>query len=329
MVRPVDNKWPITQHFGANAHWPWQLGYGHLGEDYGCPIGTQVYAIQNGTVIFADWGIKMSRSMAARYAFIFGSPDSGIVTVIEYDDKTVGIAAHLDETKLNARQRVKTGQVIGLSGTTGRSTGPHVHQECMLESLMGNGRYGRINPSSYWPKFSIPAPVPPLTPTQRRVLAGGVNELTAPNTKTGKVKNTYAGGAVLNFKGFIRGETVDGSYYWLVGKSGGYFHNKRFTQTAVRGLPDLTPKPALLPKVLKTKGFNVTARRSPYLLRGNVAVTVRPNSTVVCSGYTDQGDLVNGTRIWYKTAVSGYWIHASLFTTQPTGQMKKIAPPNR
>lgn len=326
MVRPVDNKWPLTQSFGANAHWAWQLGYGHLGEDYGCPIGTNVYAIQNGRVLFADWGIKMSRSFAAKYAFIFGSPDSGIVVVIEYDDGTVGIAAHLDSTHLNAGNRVKTGQVTGKSGTTGRSTGPHVHQECMRLNLMGNGRYGRINPSSYWPLFAVE---PPLKPNQRKVLAGGVNELTAPSTKTGKVTRTFAGGSILNFKGYVLGERVNGQNGWLVGTSGKYFHIGRFTQRDVKGLPNLTPKPALLPQALKTGNYVVNARRSPYLKRNNHAVDIRPNSTVVCSGYTDAGDLVNGSRVWYKTAVSGYWIHSSLFTTQPTAKLKKVAPPAR
>lgn len=329
MVRPVDNKWPITQNFGANAHWSWQLGYGHLGEDFGCPIGTDVYAIQNGVTLFADWGIKMSRSFAAQYAFIFGSPDSGIVHVAKYDDGTVGIAAHLNETKMNAGQRFVGGQVIGKTGTTGRSTGPHLHQECMRTDLMSNGRYGRINPSTYWNRFDK---APALLATQRVVLSGGVNEFDAPTTK-GRVLRTFKGGDILNFKGYVLGERVNGQNGWLVGTSGKYFHIGRFTQKNVNGLKNLTPapapKPSILPQSLKTIGSVVKARKNPYLKSNNLAVEIRPSSTVVCSAYTDAGDSVNGSRVWYKTAVSGYWIHSSLFTTQPTAKLKKIAPPTR
>jgi hypothetical protein len=68
-----------------------------------------------------------------------------------------------------------------------------------------------------------------------------VNYRKAPSP-TAEVIQLYSPGDVLNFKGFVRGETVNGNNIWLVGAlTGGYCWIGAFDNSSVEGLPDLTP----------------------------------------------------------------------------------------
>lgn len=141
----------INYPFGSNAwdnlNFPWQYGTGHWGIDYGVPLRTRVYAIADGVVLHADWGEKLTDN---GIEYLANLPDNasapgGICVYIDHTEASDGgtpwstCYAHLSETHLNRGQRVKRGQLLGYSGTTGRSTGPHLHFECIL-----NG-YGQVN----------------------------------------------------------------------------------------------------------------------------------------------------------------------------------------
>ena len=94
----------------------------HLGVDFGARRGTPILAAADGKVIYSGW--------------IRGY---GKVIKIRHKDHYVTLYAHQSQLKAKVGQHVSQGQVIGYVGTTGRSTGPHLHF-----GLYKNGR--AINP---------------------------------------------------------------------------------------------------------------------------------------------------------------------------------------
>ena len=111
MRTPVDHG-RLTSGFGMRLH-P-ILGYSrlHRGVDFAAPTGTPVLAAADGTVTFAAWGGGYGRVIKLAHA-------QGLATAY----------AHLSAMKVTPGQRVRQGQVIGLVGSSGLSTGPHLHYE--------------------------------------------------------------------------------------------------------------------------------------------------------------------------------------------------------
>jgi len=86
----------------------------HSGLDIKTPTGTPLLAMSDGVVRFAG---ELS-----------SSPASGIALGVDADDgRTFWSFAHLSEVLVRAGDRVTQGQVVAKSGSTGRSTGPHLH----------------------------------------------------------------------------------------------------------------------------------------------------------------------------------------------------------
>ncbi|MGN7248210.1 M23 family metallopeptidase [Janibacter anophelis] len=104
-VKPLDNA-VFTSPFGH------RWGRLHAGQDYAASVGTPLKAMSSGTVIAAG-------------------PMSGYGTYIdvEYWDGTVSRYGHLSSVSASVGQQVAPGDVVALSGNTGRSTGPHLHME--------------------------------------------------------------------------------------------------------------------------------------------------------------------------------------------------------
>jgi murein DD-endopeptidase MepM/ murein hydrolase activator NlpD len=82
----------------------------HLGLDFRVPSGTPVEAMNDGTVLLA------------RLLYFEGN-----FVVIDHGQGLLTLYLHLSEFKVKEGEQVKRGQVIGLSGGTGRATGPHLH----------------------------------------------------------------------------------------------------------------------------------------------------------------------------------------------------------
>lgn len=98
----------------------------HLGLDMGFDIGTPVLAAAPGTVIWASYGLLCNCTDT--------NDPYGIAIVIRHDfgfggERLYTVYAHLSKTEVKVAARVERGDVIGLSGNTGLSTGPHVHFE--------------------------------------------------------------------------------------------------------------------------------------------------------------------------------------------------------
>lgn len=117
--------WPlakivITQYFGntafASANPQVYNGSGHNGVDFGAAVGTEVKAALSGTVLGA--GNTDTACQGASY---------GKWVLIQHPNGLTTLYAHLSLIKVVAGQTVTTGEVVGYSGSTGYSTGPHLH----------------------------------------------------------------------------------------------------------------------------------------------------------------------------------------------------------
>ena len=106
---PLEANYPISQGYGETITNP----KGHTGIDYACPEGTPVLASAEGIIVFAGWD----------------STGYGNCVVIQHNDNNASLYAHLSRICVVLRQKVEQGQIIGYSGNTGNSTGPHLHFE--------------------------------------------------------------------------------------------------------------------------------------------------------------------------------------------------------
>lgn len=101
--RPVPRRYGLTQ--GIHDGWT-----GFPAVDFGVPIGTPVYAVGNGT-------ITKAKNLSTSYGHYYQINHGGFSAIY----------AHLSSLAGGVGRRVKGGDVIGRSGSTGNSTGPHLH----------------------------------------------------------------------------------------------------------------------------------------------------------------------------------------------------------
>ena len=100
----------ISDVFGAERVFNGKTQSTHFGLDFRVPTGTPVAAMNDGTVLLA-------RPLYFEGNFVVLDHGQGLLTLY----------LHLSEFKVKEGDQVKRGQVIGLSGGTGRATGPHLH----------------------------------------------------------------------------------------------------------------------------------------------------------------------------------------------------------
>lgn len=122
---PVASANVTTQYHASGASW--SSGY-HTGSDFQAASGTSVRAIGPGTVVSAGW-----------------SGAYGNEVVIQHSDGMYSQYAHLSSLGVSAGQTVTGGQQIGLSGSTGNSTGPHLHFEVRTGPSYGSD----VDPIAY------------------------------------------------------------------------------------------------------------------------------------------------------------------------------------
>ena len=106
--QPFEGDYPITQGYGEK-----DTSAFHTGIDYACPTDTPILASEAGTVLTAGW--------------LNGG--WGYAVIIQHSDGNATLYAHLNRIAVKVGERVKRSQVIGYSGSTGNSTGPHLHFE--------------------------------------------------------------------------------------------------------------------------------------------------------------------------------------------------------
>ena len=98
---------------------------GHKGVDLAAPSGTPVYATADGYVSRADWFSSYGKYIS-----------------IEHGAALQTRFAHLSDMVVSAGDKVKKGDLIGYVGSTGRSTGPHLHYEVRVDGVA-------VDPSPY------------------------------------------------------------------------------------------------------------------------------------------------------------------------------------
>ena len=106
----------ITSEFGYRIHPILKVKKLHTGMDIGAAAGTKVLAANSGTVIKAGWNNSY-----------------GNVVMIDHGDKIVTLYAHNSKLLVSTGDVVSKGQSIALVGSTGQSTGPHIHFEVRVD----------------------------------------------------------------------------------------------------------------------------------------------------------------------------------------------------
>lgn len=115
-IRPTTGR--TTSKFGPRK------GSYHYGIDYGAPTGTPIVATASGTVIKTTCGSGYGKCL-----------------ILQHDNGTQSLYAHASKLYVSSGTRVVQGQKIAAVGSTGRSTGPHLH----FEIKDSNGRAKNVN----------------------------------------------------------------------------------------------------------------------------------------------------------------------------------------
>lgn len=113
MRYPIPNQRKVSSGFSPNRRNP-VTGrvQPHNGTDFSVPVGTPILATGDGIVVKAA-----------------SHPDCGRYIIIRHDGRYSTTYMHMSKLLVKPGQKIKQGQRIGLSGNTGRSTGPHLHYE--------------------------------------------------------------------------------------------------------------------------------------------------------------------------------------------------------
>jgi len=111
--------WPTSNHYlSGNDYWS-----GHLAIDIAAGYGSAIWAADSGVVVFAGWS----------------TVGYGNMVMIDHGNGYLTLYGHLDYVSVGCGQSVYQGQTIGGGGSTGNSTGPHLHFEVRYQG-------GFINP---------------------------------------------------------------------------------------------------------------------------------------------------------------------------------------
>ncbi|MFD6229328.1 M23 family metallopeptidase [Streptomyces sp. NPDC060232] len=124
-VSPLNGSYVSTQYKAGGGMWS---SGSHTGIDFHAASGTSVHAVGLGTVVEAGWGGAYGNNV-----------------VIKHNDGTFTQYGHLSSLSVSVGQQVTPGQQIGLSGSTGNSSGPHLHFEARTGSQYGSD----IDPIAY------------------------------------------------------------------------------------------------------------------------------------------------------------------------------------
>ncbi|MCH8547002.1 MAG: M23 family metallopeptidase, partial [Cryomorphaceae bacterium] len=115
---PVNAKYPITSPFDLNRFHPvLKVNKPHKGIDFGAPQGTPVYATADGLVEIARF-----------------SKSAGNWVMVNHHNGYKTVYMHLSRLAQKENARIKRSDIIGYVGSTGYSTGPHLHYEVRLNN---------------------------------------------------------------------------------------------------------------------------------------------------------------------------------------------------
>ncbi len=122
--------WPLNSARGSHISAYYGDGRNHKGIDIAAPAGTNIYSVSDGVVV------KAGRAVGSESSY-------GNYVVIKHSDGKITTAyAHASKVYVSVGDVVKKGQVVAAVGSTGNSTGNHLHFEVRINGV-------RTNPASY------------------------------------------------------------------------------------------------------------------------------------------------------------------------------------
>lgn len=141
--RPVaadEINWPLD-NYRYGAQFPGLPDVIHTGSDFPAPLNTPILAAGPGIVMWAGWDLFDRRLAPSEDPY-------GIAVAIKHDfgfkdRRLYTVYAHMNRVDVVPGQRVEAGDPLGIIGTTGFTTGPHVHFEVRVET---GGFYASRNP---------------------------------------------------------------------------------------------------------------------------------------------------------------------------------------
>lgn len=128
-IWPTPGYYTVTSSYGWRNHPITGKRSFHGGIDIGAPGGTQILASKSGTVVISTYNSSY-----------------GNYVVIAHYDGTKTLYAHMSKRAVSAGDTVSQSQVIGYVGSTGSSTGNHLH----FEIWTGSSSSSRVNPMNYF-----------------------------------------------------------------------------------------------------------------------------------------------------------------------------------
>lgn len=130
LIFPIDNPY-INSDFGNRVHPVYGDIRLHGGTDFDCNKRDPIYAAQDGTIVLSQ----------------FNTGGFGNFIIIEHQENMYTAYAHLEERNVSTGDEVSAGDTIGLCGTTGTSTGDHLHFEVRLGDMNGE----KVDPVGHLP----------------------------------------------------------------------------------------------------------------------------------------------------------------------------------
>ncbi|MBX2984139.1 MAG: M23 family metallopeptidase [Flavobacteriales bacterium] len=119
-VEPIpQDQTRLSSGFGERLHPIYKIAKPHLGLDFTSPIGTPIHATGDGTVEFAG----------------YNTSGYGVHVILDHGFGYQTLYGHMSATKMRKGQKVKRGDVIGEVGSSGLSTGPHLHYEVHKDGI--------------------------------------------------------------------------------------------------------------------------------------------------------------------------------------------------
>ncbi|MDR2276666.1 MAG: peptidoglycan DD-metalloendopeptidase family protein, partial [Vagococcus sp.] len=120
-IKPFESEKKVTSNFGIRGE------ENHRGVDFSATTGTPILAIQEGIVV----------ESTSHYSW-------GEYVKVQHNNSFTSLYAHQSKRAVEVGQSVKKGQIIGYVGSTGNSTGPHLHLELAINN-------GLVNALDYLP----------------------------------------------------------------------------------------------------------------------------------------------------------------------------------
>ena len=196
--------WPIPDYrYGGIFFAP---NIVHTGVDIPTPEGIPIMAAGPGTVVWAGWGLFTESPLNKEDPY-------GLAVAIRHDfsynnQQLYTVYAHMSKVITLVSQHVETGELIGLVGATGATTGPHLHFEVRFPS---NSFQNTVNPELWIaPPQGWGVLVGRITDTKDKTLQQVEVTVRSEETQESNIVKSYGGGGAINSDPYYKENLVLG-----------------------------------------------------------------------------------------------------------------------